>query len=74
MTAFPGSLEGDKILIKKVKELHLVHEQIQEFTPTPGSIGSAMYYTEKDFDGNTIGVPKTRTDRMKTRAKLQKKN
>ena len=74
MTAFPGSLEGDKILIKKVKELHLVHEQIQEFTPTPGSIGSAMYYTEKDFDGNTIGVPKTRTDRMKTRARLQKKS
>ena len=72
MTAFPGSLEGDKILIKKVKELHLVHEQIQEFTPTPGSMGSAMYYTETDFDGNKVWVPKTRTERMKTRAKLQK--
>ena len=71
MTAFPGSIEGDKILINKVKELHLVHEQIQEFTPTPGSIGTAMYYTEKDFDGNKLCVPKTKTDRMKTRSKLQ---
>ncbi len=74
MTAFPGSLEGDKILIKKVKELHLVHEQIQEFTPTPGSLGSAMYYTERDFDGNILRVPKTKTERMKTRLKLQNKD
>ncbi len=71
MTAFPGSIEGDKILINKVKELHLVHEQIQEFTPTPGSIGTAMYYTEQDFDGNKLCVPKNKTDRMKTRSKLQ---
>lgn len=73
MTAFLDSQEGDKILIKKVKELHLVHEQIQEFTPTPGSLGSAMFYTETDFDGNKIWVPKTRTERLKTRTKLQKK-
>ena len=74
MTAFPNSKKGDEILIKKVKELHLVHEQIQEFTPTPGSIGSAMYYTETDFDGNKIWVPKTKSQRMNTRSKLQLKN
>ena len=73
MTAFPGSQEGDKKLIKTVKELHLVHEQIQEFTPTPGSMGSAMFYTETDFDGKSVWVPKTRTARMSTRNKLQKK-
>lgn len=73
MTAFPGSQEGDKKLIKTVKELHLVHEQIQEFTPTPGSMGSAMFYTETDLDGKPVWVPKTRTARMSTRNKLQKK-
>lgn len=71
ITAFPGSQEGDKKLVKTVKELHLVHEQIQEFTPTPGSMGSAMFYTETDLDGKPIWVPKTRSDRFKTRSKLQ---
>lgn len=71
MTAFPGSLEGDKKLVKTVKELHLVHEQIQEFTPTPGSMGSAMYYTETDFNGKPVWVPKRRSERMSTRTRLQ---
>ena len=73
MTAFPGSQEGDKKLVKTVKELHLVHEQIQEFTPTPGSMGSAMFYTETDFEGKPVWVPKKHSERMATRSKLQRK-
>lgn len=70
MTAFPGCESNDKILARKIRELKLVHEQIQEFTPTPGSLASAMYYAEKDFNLKSIKVLKNRADRLKTRNQL----
>jgi uncharacterized radical SAM protein YgiQ len=73
ITAFPGSDDRDDVLVKKVKELRLVHEQIQEFTPTPGSLASAMYYVGKDFNFQKIRVAKSRKRRLETRKKLQHK-
>lgn len=70
MTAFPGCESNDRILSQKIKELNLVFEQIQEFTPTPGSLASAMYYAEKDFNFNSIKVLKNRGERLKTRNQL----
>jgi radical SAM superfamily enzyme YgiQ (UPF0313 family) len=61
------------VLVKKVKELRLVHEQIQEFTPTPGSLASAMYYVGKDFNFQKIRVAKSRKRMLETRKKLQHK-
>jgi uncharacterized radical SAM protein YgiQ len=71
MTAFPGSGDSDQLLAKVIKELHLAHEQIQEFTPTPGSMGSAMFYTGLDPQGNAIRVLKNQSDRMKGRNQIQ---
>jgi radical SAM superfamily enzyme YgiQ (UPF0313 family) len=67
ITAFPGSHKTDSLLVKKVKELNLVHEQIQEFTPTPGSLASAMYYCEMDMNFRPLKVLKKRAERLNTR-------
>jgi len=72
MTAFPGNKNADNVLKDKIKELRLVHEQIQEFTPTPGSLASAMYYTELDYKYNEIKVSKTANERKKGRQIIQK--
>lgn len=74
MTAFPGSKKGDKVLAGKIKELHLVHEQLQEFTPTPGSMGSAMYYSEMDWRGEKINTVKRQSERDEGRKLIQGKN
>ncbi len=71
MTAFPGSDGADQMLANVIRELHLAHEQIQEFTPTPGSMGSAMFYTGLDQHGNEIRVLKNQSDRMKGRNQIQ---
>lgn len=71
ITAFPGCEKHDEVLCRRVKELKLVHEQLQEFTPTPGSLATAMYYTELDLDGKPIKVLKKRADRLASRRKLQ---
>lgn len=71
MTAFPGSKNGDRVLASKIKEMHLVHEQLQEFTPTPGSMGSAMYYTETDWEGKSIDVAKKHLERGEGRKRIQ---
>ncbi len=73
MTAFPGSdRAADQMLVKVINELHLVHEQLQEFTPTPGSMGTAMFYTGLDPHGNEIKVAKTQTERMQGRNQIQR--
>jgi uncharacterized radical SAM protein YgiQ len=73
MTAFPGCDGADKELAHKIKELNLVHEQIQEFTPTPGSLASAMYYTEQDWRCNAIKVAKNEGERKQGRRLIQRR-
>lgn len=62
----PGSTLADGLklaLYLRNKNIHV--KQIQEFTPTPMSISTTMYYTEKDFDsGKPIHVPKGREIRL----------
>lgn len=72
MTAFPGGADADKILPRVIQELHLAHEQIQEFTPTPGSLGSAMFYTGLDLQGRPIKILKTHSERLQARNLIQK--
>ena len=71
MTAFPGSETADEVLAAKIRSLNLVHEQLQEFTPTPGSLATAMYYTGLDLDGCQIRVARSHSDRLKTRNLIQ---
>ncbi|GAB4279767.1 MAG: YgiQ family radical SAM protein [Candidatus Rifleibacteriota bacterium] len=72
MTAFPGCEDSDSVLEKKIRDLKLAHEQIQEFTPTPGSLASAMYYSGLDFNMKKINVHRKRSERLKTRKILHK--
>ncbi len=71
MTAFPGSDNADKLLADKIKQLNLVHEQLQEFTPTPGSLATAMYYTGFDLKGQPIRVARNHSERLKARNQIQ---
>jgi uncharacterized radical SAM protein YgiQ len=71
--AYPGSDNLDSEIIDLVKELKLAHEQVQEFTPTPGSLATAMYATELSPDMKKIKVKKNRSERLESRKQLQKK-
>jgi len=60
IVGFPGTtLQEAEELHQYLKQNNIKVEQIQEFTPTPMTIATAMYYTGKDFDtGEPITVPK----------------
>jgi radical SAM superfamily enzyme YgiQ (UPF0313 family) len=48
-----------------LKSRNIRLEQIQEFTPTPMTISTCMYYTGLDFEtGKPISVPKGREIRL----------
>ena len=66
MVGHPGTTLDDAVdLAVYMKENNLKLEQVQEFTPTPMTISSCMYYTGRDFySGNEIYVPKGREVRL----------
>jgi uncharacterized radical SAM protein YgiQ len=41
-----------------IRELHILPEQVQIFTPTPSTYSTLMYWIEEDLDGNEIYVEK----------------
>lgn len=55
----PGTtMEDAKTLRRWLMQNNIVVEQVQEFTPTPMSISTCMYYTGRDFDsGEEIHIP-----------------
>ena len=58
-------------LATKVKKLGLEVRQFQDFTPTPGTISTAMYVTGLDRDGHKIKVAKGATARRQQRKSLE---
>lgn len=62
----PGSTMGDAIRLGLwLKQQNLRLEQVQEFTPTPMTVSTCMYYTCLDFEtGQPIFVPKGRDVRL----------
>ncbi|MFC2149132.1 YgiQ family radical SAM protein [Candidatus Auribacterota bacterium] len=73
--AFPGCTLDDMIdLALYTKKLGFIPQQIQDFTPTPMTLATAMYYSEKDMDGNNIHVAKTVRERKMHRALIQHNN
>jgi len=56
----PGSdLESAKALRAWLMRHKIKVEQVQEFTPTPMTISTCMYYTGMDFEtGEPIHIPK----------------
>ncbi len=61
----PGSSLIDTLeLAKYLKKKNIKLRQIQEFTPTPMSASTLMYYTGYDLKKNKINVPKGREIRL----------
>jgi len=68
MAAHPGCSENDMIELKNFlkKELKIVPEQVQIFTPTPSTFSTLMYYTETNpFTKNMIFVEKSNPNKQK---------
>jgi uncharacterized radical SAM protein YgiQ len=65
ISGHPGCRLSDMLeLALALKELGFRVEQVQDFTPTPGSLSTCMYHTGIDPDsGNAVYVP--RSDREK---------
>lgn len=74
MTAFPGSAGKDGAIAETVRRLRLAHEQIQEFTPTPATIGTAMYATGLTPDGKPVLVSRSVVERSTGRREIQPGN
>ncbi len=59
IVGFPGESVKDVYeLKKKLGALGIKRVDVQVFTPTPGSVATAMYYSEVDFDFKKIPVEK----------------
>jgi radical SAM superfamily enzyme YgiQ (UPF0313 family) len=59
-------------LAEFIRDNGLRPEQVQDFTPTPGSVSSCMYYTGIDpFTGEEVYVPRDHEERKTQRALLQ---
>jgi hypothetical protein len=57
-----------------LRDRHMYTEQVQDFTPTPMSVSTAMYYTGLDpFSLKAVHVPRGREKRIQ-RAILQYRN
>lgn len=72
IASHPGCTEEDMgRLTTKVKNLGMEVRQFQDFTPTPGTISTAMYVTGLDRDGRKIKVAKGTVARQKQRQALE---
>ena len=76
MSSHPGSdLNAAIELAEYLRDIHHQPEQVQDFYPTPGTLSTAMYYTEMDpRDLSPVYVPKTPHEKAMQRALMQYKN
>lgn len=75
ITAHPGcTVQHNRAMQAKLHQLGLQVRQPQDFTPTPGTLSTAMYVTELHCDKKTpIFVAKKRSDRMAQRQAIERK-
>lgn len=74
ISSHPGcTLAHMHALAKRLKELRLTVRQFQDFTPTPGTLSTAMYVSERDMNTpqRSIYVAKRRSERMAQRSVLE---
>ena len=76
MSSHPGSDLGAAVkLAEYLRDIGHNPEQVQDFYPTPGTLSTAMYYTETDpRTGERIYVPKTPHEKAMQRALMQYRN
>lgn len=72
ISSHPGSRLEDAVeLALYMKKTGFVPDQVQDFYPTPGTLATCMYYTEKDpFTKNPVYVAKTIEEKKMQRALL----
>ena len=59
-------------LAELIRDSGLRPEQVQDFTPTPGSVSTCMYYTGIDpLTGEEVYVPRDHEERKMQRSLLQ---
>lgn len=73
MSSHPGATLQDAVeLALFIKREHLHPEQVQDFYPTPGTIATAMFYTELDpYTLQPVYVAKNPHDKAMQRALMQ---
>lgn len=76
ISSHPGSTIEDALKLALYLSERRIHpEQIQDFIPSPMTLSSCIYYTEKHpFTGETIYVPRGVRERKMQRALIQHKN
>ena len=76
MSSHPGSDIHSAIeLAEYLRDIHHQPQQVQDFYPTPGTLSTAMYYTELDpRDLTPVYVAKKAKDKAMQRALMQYKN
>lgn len=76
MSSHPGcDLNSAIELAEYLRDTGHQPEQVQDFYPTPGTLSTAMYYTELDpRDMTPVYVAKTMEEKAKQRALIQYKN
>ncbi|MFL0165155.1 YgiQ family radical SAM protein [Candidatus Clostridium helianthi] len=73
MSSHPGSdLNAAIDLALYIKEMGYTPEQVQDFSPTPGSLSTTMYYTGfNPITGEKVYIPKTPEEKEMQRALIQ---
>ncbi len=73
MSSHPGSALKEAVdLAEFIRDSGLRPEQVQDFTPTPGSVSTCMYYTGIDpITGEDVYVPREHEEKKMQRALLQ---
>ncbi len=73
MTSHPGcTLSHMQAMKNRLKKMHLPVRQFQDFTPTPGTISTAMYVCGLDrYNKKPIFVPRKRGQRLAQRKILE---
>ena len=73
MSAHPGSTLKEAVELSEfIRDSGLRPEQVQDFTPTPGSLSTCIYYTGVDpATMEKVYVPKEMEERKMQRALLQ---
>ncbi|MCC8167542.1 MAG: ATP-binding cassette domain-containing protein, partial [Planctomycetes bacterium] len=66
MSGFPGCTDDDmKELAAWLRRRNWRPQQVQSFIPTPGTVATAMFYTQQDQDGRPIFVARTDAERLR---------
>jgi uncharacterized radical SAM protein YgiQ len=67
ISSHPGCTDADmKKLVEEVKSLGIKPEQVQDFTPTPMTLSTLMYYTGfEPFSGKNVYVARSVEDKRR---------